>query len=240
MFIFKSLGPPKKVKQSWNRWPRQVGLFGHKLSYFLRDWLGNSVTLHNTSWRFKLKHTQIWWGKEGQFTAISIVSSFLSPLQFCLNLLFLFIPWSPDPQQIPVIVYGPTWKPACRFENPTPFQVSVVTTFITHKRDREPQLSTEPLVFTLLYLFVYWFCHSSHWSPGRVNLLHHVCEHSSFARKSHQVYYLNHVKAGVFLFFKISSIKILYVFMIVHACVIQKMWLLVEMKEKKSSCVWNT
>lgn len=105
--------------------------------------------------------------------------------------LFLFIPWSPNHQQAPVIVHRPTLKPACGIENPSLFQVSVVTTFITHKRDREPQLSTEPLVFTLLYLFVYWFCHSSHWSPGgsggRCSLLHGACKHSSFARKSHQV-----------------------------------------------------
>lgn len=71
----------------------------------------------------------------------------------------------PHPQWVCVIVHWPTWKSACRFEKPSLFQVSVVATFITHKRDREPQLSTEPLVFTLLYLFVYWFCHSSCWSP---------------------------------------------------------------------------
>ena len=111
----------------------------------------------------------------------------LTPPLLCVILPFLFIPWFPYSQQIPVTGHWPTWKSACRSENPSSFQVSVVATFITHKRDREPQLSTEPLVFTLLYLFVYWFCHSSHWSPGRASLLHQVCERSNFARKSHQI-----------------------------------------------------
>lgn len=241
MFPFKSLGPPRTVKQSRNRWPRQVGLFGHKLSYFSRDWLGISVTLHNSSWGFKLQYTQSSRGREGRFTAIPIMSSFPRPLLFCLNSLFLFIPWSPNHQQAPVIVRRPTWKSACGVENTNPFQVSVVTTFITHKRDREPQLSTEPLVFTLLYLFVYWFCHSSHWSlrGGGVGRGAVYCTKSA----STQALLERAIKSSISIRWelecccslKLRSTRLLCVFMIVHTCVILKTWLSVGAKET-SSC----
>lgn len=46
-----------------------------------------------------LIHTNL--GKEGGLTAIPSVSSFLSPLLFCLNPLFLFIPWFPLPPTHP-------------------------------------------------------------------------------------------------------------------------------------------
>lgn len=190
MFPFKSLGPPRTAKQ-----PETDGLI---------RWasLGKSC----------LTSQEIGWGIQSHCTTDPGISNFNThkfwegvrvhlqqslaylpfqappPPVFCLNHLtsYLFLD-SSHSQQIPVTGHWPTWKSACRFKNPGPFQVSVVATFITHKRDREPQLSTEPLVFTLLYLFVYWFCHSSHWSPGRVSLHHQVCEYSSFARKSHQI-----------------------------------------------------
>lgn len=168
------------------RQTHQVGLLGRKLSYFSRDWRGHSVTLHSRSQGFKPSHTQIPGGREGGCAAIPIISPLPSPLFFLLNALFLFTPWSPTVSK----PCNSAWiylKVGCGFENTSPFQVSVVATFITHKRDREPQFSTEPLAFTLLYLFVYWFCHSSHWSPRTVSLLDQVCESPSFARKSPQV-----------------------------------------------------
>lgn len=51
---FQEPGTTQDSEAAWDRWPHQVGLFGQKLSYFSRDWLGNSVTLHNRSWDFKL------------------------------------------------------------------------------------------------------------------------------------------------------------------------------------------
>lgn len=58
----------------------------------------------------------------------------------------------PHPLRVPAT--GP-WLASdlvCRLENCSPVQVSVVATFITHERAREPPLSVEALVF--IYLFI--------------------------------------------------------------------------------------
>lgn len=156
MFLFKSLGPPRTVKQSWDRWPPQVGLLGHKSSYFSRDWLRNPVILHNRSWGFKISHTHISGGREDGLPAIPSTASFPSSLLCCLNPLFLVLPWRPPPPLPPSPCNALTYlEVGCRSENPSPFLVSVVATFITQKETGSPNSpwSLWPLLY-FIYLFI--------------------------------------------------------------------------------------
>jgi hypothetical protein len=134
---------------------------------------------------FKPEHTQMS-GEWGRRRGVDF-QQFLSYLPFQVlslpepHLLIYFL--IPPTTKVPVIVQWPTWKSACRFENPGPFQVSVVATFITHERDREPQLSTETLVFTLLYLFIDFA--TAHTGAQGASIF--LTKPVSFARKSRQV-----------------------------------------------------
>lgn len=171
MFPFKSLGPPKTVNSLETdgliRWA-SLGT-----SHLTSQEIGWEIQAYcTTDPGASTFNTHISGGREDGLTAIPITSSFPSSLLFCLNPLFLVIPWCPHPHchPVPVIVHWPTWKLAADLRIPVLSQFLWLPHSLLRKETGSPN-SPRGLWPLLYYLFVYWYCRSSHWSPGRARLL---------------------------------------------------------------------